>query len=69
MKISKSNVSLLRSLTQKKIREREKKFVVEGWKPLKDALNSDFQFEFIAMKREYAEDPDYSSFVREIEMR
>ncbi len=69
MKISKSNVSLLRSLTQKKIREREKKFVIEGWKPLKDALNSDFQFEFIAMKREYAEDPDYSSFVREIEMR
>jgi TrmH family RNA methyltransferase len=58
---------LLRSLTQKKIREREKKFVIEGWKSLRDALNSDFQIEFVVMKREDAEDPDYASFVRDIQ--
>jgi RNA methyltransferase, TrmH family len=62
-------MSLLRSLTQKKVREREMKFVIEGWKSLKDALSSDFKIEFVAMKREYADDPDYASFVREIGKR
>ena len=69
MRITKSEVKLLRSLGQKKVREREKTFVIEGWKSLRDALNSDFHIEFVAMKHQFAGNPDYGSFVRDIESR
>jgi TrmH family RNA methyltransferase len=69
MHIAKSEIKLLRSLGQKKVREREKKFVIEGWKSLRDALNSDFHIEFVAMKHQFAGNPEYGSFVRDIESR
>lgn len=69
MRISKSELKFLRSLTQKKVRERERKFVVEGWRALKDALNSDFRIDFVAMTNQYVANPDYGSFIRDIDAR
>ena len=69
MRISKSDLKLLRSLAQKKVRDRERKFVVEGWKPLRDALNSDFQTDFVAIVESQAQDPDHSAFLKDIDAR
>lgn len=69
MHITKSEVKLLRALAQKKIRDREKKFVIEGWKPLKDVLNSGFQVDYVAMTHRYKENPDYRSFINDIDSR
>ena len=69
MHISKSEIALLRSLAQKKIREREKKFLVEGWKSVHDAVASDFHIELIAMTEEQLVDPDRQVLVHEIESR
>ncbi|HVN48423.1 MAG TPA: RNA methyltransferase [Bacteroidota bacterium] len=42
MRITKTELKYLRSLTVKKIRAEERKFLLEGWKPLHDALHSNF---------------------------
>jgi TrmH family RNA methyltransferase len=67
--ITKSELNLLRSLSQKKVREHEKKFIVEGWKSLREALDSDFRIEFVAITRECWDNPDYGSLMRNIESR
>ena len=54
MRITKAEIKLLRMLAQKKVRDREKKFVVEGWKPLADALGSDFQIELVAVSSHHS---------------
>ncbi|HEY6952956.1 MAG TPA: RNA methyltransferase [Bacteroidota bacterium] len=69
MRISKSELKFLRSLSQKKVRDLERKFVVEGWRALKDALNSDFRISLVAMTHQYATDPDHQSFIGEIDAR
>jgi len=67
--ISKSELKFLRSLSQKKVRQREGKFLIEGWKSLNDALNSDFHIDLVAMTQRYAEDSGYQSFIRDINSR
>ncbi len=42
MRVTKTELKYLRSLTVKKFRDEERKFLLEGWKPLYDALHSDF---------------------------
>lgn len=42
MRITKTELKYLRSLTVKKFRDEERKSLLEGWKPLHDALHSDF---------------------------
>ncbi len=69
MRISKNELKYLRSLTQKKFRAAEKKFLLEGWRALKEALNSSFEIDFIALLPKFLEDPDYKSLVREINQR
>ncbi len=69
MRISKSNLTFVRSLAQKKIRDREKKFVIEGWKPLRDALSSDFRIDFVAVTQRFKENPDYQSLINDINSR
>lgn len=69
MRISRSDIKFVRSLSQKKIRDREKKFVIEGWKPLRDALSSDVGIDFVAVTHQYTENPDYRSFFDEIDSR
>jgi RNA methyltransferase, TrmH family len=50
--LSQSEIKYLRSLQQKKIRDAERKFLLEGWRPLRDALHSSFHIDFIAMLEE-----------------
>ncbi len=42
MHITKAELKFLRSLSQKKVRETEGKFLLEGWKPLAEAIASSF---------------------------
>lgn len=67
--ITKSEIKFLRSLAQKKVRDREKKFMIEGWKSLKDALNSDFRIDLVAVLRRQAENPEYRSFIDDMNSR
>lgn len=53
----------LASLTQKKVRERERKFILEGWRSLKDALNAGWKLDLVAVLSSYAEDPDYAGIL------
>ncbi|HEY4612934.1 MAG TPA: RNA methyltransferase [Bacteroidota bacterium] len=49
VRLTKSEIKYLRSLSQKKFREQEKKFLLEGWRPLHEALGSDFSVEMVAV--------------------
>jgi len=48
MKLTQAEIKYLRSLQQKKYRDVERKFLLEGWRPLRDALESNFSIELIA---------------------
>ena len=49
MNCTQSEIKYLRSLQQKKYRDAEGKFLLEGWRPLRDALESNFIIEMIAL--------------------
>src|SRR5262245_39057106 len=49
MRLSKAEARYLRSLQQKKIRDREKKFVLEGWRALAEALDAPAVIEYVAV--------------------
>ena len=63
MLISQSEIKYLRSLLHKKIREVEHKFLLEGWHQLHDALNSSFQIEMIAVRRDTDQKSDYQAIL------
>jgi RNA methyltransferase, TrmH family len=50
--LSQAEIKYLRSLQQKKFRDSERKFLLEGWRPLRDALHSDFTIDLIAVQEE-----------------
>jgi TrmH family RNA methyltransferase len=56
MRISKSEIAYLRSLSQKKFRDREQKFVIEGWRVLNDALKSDFHIDLVGVTPKKADE-------------
>jgi TrmH family RNA methyltransferase len=60
MQLTKTQVKYLHSLSQKKIRSSEQKFILEGWRPLVDALASDFKIELIAVTEEQSADPRFA---------
>jgi TrmH family RNA methyltransferase len=49
MYVTQAEIKYLRSLQQKKYRDAERKFLLEGWRPLHDALESGFCIEMIAV--------------------
>ncbi len=49
MHLTKAELKYLRSLAQKKVRETEGKFLLEGWKPLAEVLASAFSVEMIVV--------------------
>jgi len=63
VRISKSELKYIRSLSQKKVRQSEKKFLLEGWRALKDALHSGAKIEFVGVHSRYLEDPDYNKIL------
>jgi TrmH family RNA methyltransferase len=48
MRLTKAEIKYARSLSQKKVRDAEGKFILEGWKPLADALAAGAEIDYIA---------------------
>jgi len=63
MYLNQSEIKYLRSLQQKKFRDLEHKFLLEGWRPLRDALHSSFRIEFIAVLAEASQKPEHRPFL------
>ena len=59
MHITKNEIKYVRSLSQKKNRLLEQKFVVEGWRALKEVLSSSSKVEIVGVLSRYLDDPDY----------
>lgn len=51
MILSKKQQRYLQSLSRKKVREEEKKFLVEGWRMLEEALHSNFIIEYVVVTK------------------
>ncbi len=69
MRISKSEIGFIRSLGQRKVRDSEKKFLIEGWKSLEDALRSEHRILFVAAAGESMNDPDHLEIFRDLKSR
>ncbi|GJQ21483.1 MAG: RNA methyltransferase [Bacteroidia bacterium] len=69
MRLSNSELKHLRSLTQKKVRQNEKKFLLEGWRALKEFLNSSVEADLVAVLPSYFEDPDYRKMLDAVRER
>lgn len=69
MHVSKNEIKYLHSLSQKKVRQAEKKFILEGWRALKEALNSSWAIEFVAVLQHFLENPDYAKTLSDLEER
>ncbi|MCX6142730.1 MAG: RNA methyltransferase [Ignavibacteriales bacterium] len=69
MHITKNEIKYIRSLSQKKNRQTEQKFVVEGWRALKEVLNSASKVEIAGVLSRYLDDPDYKGILSKLEER
>jgi RNA methyltransferase, TrmH family len=67
MHITKNELKHIRSLSQKKIRHSEQKFVVEGWRAVKEVLNSSSKVEIVGVLSRYLQDPDYRGILNQLE--
>jgi RNA methyltransferase, TrmH family len=61
--VTQTEIKFLRSLQQKKIRDTEHKFLLEGWRPLRDALESAFSIEMIAVLPGTGHTPEHQSIL------
>lgn len=69
MRITKNEIKYVRSLSQKKIRVSEQKFVVEGWRALKEVLSSSSKVELVGVLSRYLDDPDYRGILSNLDER
>jgi TrmH family RNA methyltransferase len=69
MRLSKNEVKYLRSLSQKKVRQSERKFLLEGWRALKEVLNSQFAVESVNVLPRFLEDADYQNILGDVRQR
>jgi RNA methyltransferase, TrmH family len=69
MRITKNEIKLIRSLSQKKNRQAEQKFVLEGWRALKEVLNSSSKVDIVGVLSRYLDDADYQGIVSQLEER
>jgi TrmH family RNA methyltransferase len=69
VQISKNEIKYLHSLSQKKARQAEKKFILEGWRALKEVLQSSFHVELVVVLPQYFNDPDYQKILTQIHER
>jgi RNA methyltransferase, TrmH family len=69
MRITKNEIKHIRSLSLKKNRQTEQKFVVEGWRALKEVLNSSSKVEIVGVLSRYLDDPDYRGILSNLEER
>jgi TrmH family RNA methyltransferase len=64
MMLSKAKAKYLKSLQQKKFRDQEKKFVVEGFRLTSEAVTSDFKVELLLHTREFVGHPKHVALVQ-----
>ena len=69
MRISKTQLKYLRSLSQKKVRQSERKFTLEGWRALKEAIASSATIDLVAVLPRFLADPDYTKILQRLEER
>jgi TrmH family RNA methyltransferase len=69
MRITKNEIKYVRSLSQKKNRLSEQKFVVEGWRALREVLSSSSKVEIVGVLSRYFHDPDYMGILSKLEER
>lgn len=69
MRITKAEIKFIHSLAQRKIRDAERKFIVEGWKSLDDALHSEYRILLVATTAEHVNDPGHSEVFRILRSR
>jgi TrmH family RNA methyltransferase len=69
VQISKAELKYLASLTRKKVRWEEKKFLLEGWRALREVINSPSTVEMVAVLPRYLEDPDYAKLLDQLKQR
>lgn len=69
MRISKNEAKYLRSLSQKKVRLAERKFLLEGWRALKEALNSRSVIDSVNVLPRFLDDTDYQNILDEVRQR
>ncbi len=69
MRLSLNERKYLHSLSQKKVRQAERKFILEGWRALREALNSPSAIEMVVVQPRYLQDPDYQKIISEIRTR
>lgn len=69
MHLSLNERKYLHSLSQKKVRQGERKFILEGWRALREALNSPSAIEMVVVQPRYLQDPDYQKIISEIRTR
>jgi TrmH family RNA methyltransferase len=67
--LTKAELKYLRSLSQKKVREAERRFVLEGWRALKEALNSPATIDLVAVLARFLTDPDYGKILAQLRQR
>ena len=63
MTINQTELKYLRSLQQKKVRDTERKFLLEGWRPLRDAIDSTFSIDMIAVLPGTTHTPEHQSTI------
>src|SRR5664279_4895988 len=68
--ISKTRIKFIKSLQNKKVRDEEKLFVIEGDKLVKEFLSSGIDIRFLAAKAEFINSlqPDLTGFTGNIEI-
>jgi len=64
MILSQAKAKYLRSLQQKKFRDQEKRFLVEGFRLTSEAAASDFKVELLLHTREFVRRPEHAALVR-----
>jgi TrmH family RNA methyltransferase len=64
MTLSKAKAKYLKSLQQKKFRDQERKFLVEGFRLTSEAVASDFKVETLLHTREFLRDPEHAALVQ-----
>lgn len=69
MRLSQKELKYFRALTQKKVRQQERRFILEGWRALKEFLNSSGEADLVAVLPAYFEDPDYQKILAAVRER
>jgi TrmH family RNA methyltransferase len=64
MALSKAKAKYLKSLQQKKFRDQETKFLVEGFRLISEAVASDFKVEMLLHTREFVGHPKHAALIQ-----